>query len=113
MANPKNAYLARQQAQKDAFMHGVERIIKQWMIDTLCITLNQTEGRGYDRIMRLLEDWNKTREEFRSALNPLQDAEADVAQEYIERILKQIAGEKGQFYPWDERYPDLRKVKYK
>ena len=91
MANPKNAYLARQQAQKDAFMHGVEHIIKQWMIDTLCITLNQTEGRGYERIMRLLEDWHKTREEFRPALNPLQDAEADVAQEHIERILKQIA----------------------
>lgn len=113
MANPKNAYLARQQAQKDAFMHGVERIIKQWMIDTLCITLNQTEGRGYDRIMRLLEDWHKTREEFRSALNPLQDAEADVAQEHIERILKQIAGDNGQFYPWETRYPDLRRVKYR
>lgn len=113
MANPKNAYLARQQAQKDAFMHSVEAIIKQWMIDSLCITLNQTEGWGYERIMRLLENWHKTREEFRPALDPLRNAEADVAQEHVERLLKQIASDKGQFYPWDERYPDLKKVRYK
>lgn len=113
MVKPKNAYLAKQQAQKDAFMHSVEAIIKQWMIDTMQITLNQTEGFGYDRIMRLMENWQNTREEFRPALNPLQDVEADVAQEHVDRILKQIVNKKGPFYPWKERYPDLRGVKYR
>ena len=113
MANPKNAYLAKQQAQKDAFMHCVERLVKQYMIDTLHITLNQTEGWGYERLVRLTENWEKTREEFRPALNPLRDAEADVAQEHVDRILKRIVGNKGPFYPWPTRYPDLKGVKYK
>ena len=113
MANAKNAYLAKQKAEKDAFMHSVERLVKQYMIDTLHITLNQTEGWGYDRIMRLTENWEKTREEFRQALNPLLDAEADVMQEHIDRIIQQIIDGKGPFYPWGDRYPDLRGVKYK
>ena len=113
MANPKNAYLAKQQAQKDAFMHSVEAIIKQWMVDTLQITLNQTEGWGYERIMRLMDNWEDTREQFRPALNPLKDAEADAEQEHIDRILKRIVGNKGPFYPWHTRYPDLKGVKYK
>lgn len=113
MANAKNAYLARQKAEKDAFMHSVEAIIKQWMIDTLQITLNQTEGWGYEHIMRLMKDWESTREEFRAALNPVLDVEADVAQEHIDRIIKRIIRDKGPFYPWAERYPDMRGVKYK
>ena len=113
MANPKNAYLAKQRAQKDQFMHCVERLVKQYMIDTLHITLNQTEGWGYERLVRLTENWEKTRQEFRPALNPLNDAEADVCQEHIDRIIKRIISDKGPFYPWKDRYPDLRNVKYR
>ena len=108
-----NAYLAKQKAERDAFMHRVEHLVKQYMVDTLQIALNQTEGWGYERIMRLMENWENTREEFRSALNPMRDAEADVAQEHIDRILTQIINGKTDLIPWSERYPDLKKVRYK
>lgn len=111
--NPKNAYLAKQKAEKDAFMHRVECLVKQYMADTLQITLNQTEGWGFEHIMRLMDNWENTREEFRPALNPMHDAEADVYQEHIDRILTQIINGKMDLIPWRERYPDLKEVKYK
>lgn len=106
-----NAYLARQKAEKEALMHITERLVKQYMVDTLQITLNRTEGWGFDRVMRLMDNWEETREEFRPALTP-RDPECDVCQEHIERILMQIAKGKMEFIPWDERYSELRKVKY-
>ena len=108
-----NAYLARQRAQKNEFMHSVERIIKQFMIDTLEIALNETEGWGYDRIMRLMGNWEKTREEYSKALNPRGDAEADVAQAHIDRKLVRIINGKAELIPWEARYSDLREVKYR
>ena len=35
-----NAYLAKQRADKKAFMNSVELIVKQYCIDTLTITLH-------------------------------------------------------------------------
>ena len=107
-----NAYLARQKIKKDNFMHSVERIIKQYMIDTLIITLHDTEGWGYDRLMRLMKNWDKTREEYRHALNPRNDAEADIAQAHIDSQMVRIINGKQDLIPWDERYPDLHEVKY-
>ena len=108
----KNAYLARQEEHKNNFMHSVEDIIRQYMVDTLQITLYLTEGWGYERQDRLMENWKKTREEFIVALNP-RDPECDVAQEHINRILEQIINGNQDLIPWEERYPALRGVKYK
>ena len=93
-----NAYLARQKAEKDAFMHIVERMVKQYMIDTLQITLNQEFGWGFDRIMRLMAVWEDTREEFRPALNP-RDPECDVMQEHIDRLIVKIINGKMDLIP--------------
>lgn len=73
----KNAWLEQKAAEKNAVMHSTELLIKQYMVDTLCIAIHESDGWGYDRIMRLLDAWKVTRDEYRLALCP-RDSEADV-----------------------------------
>lgn len=106
-----NAYLDKRRAEKDAFMHQVEGLIKQFMADTLVIALNQEAGWGFDRLQRLMDRWEACRVEFRPALNP-SDPEADVAQEHLDRALREIVRGRMDLIPWEERYPDLKRVRY-
>ena len=109
--NGKNAWIEKQKAAKNAVMHSAENLTKQYMLDTLCIAIHESEGWGYDRIMRLLSAWKRTMDEYRLALNPSNN-EADVAQEHLDREIKRIISGKQEFFPFYERYPDIVKVKY-
>lgn len=108
----QSGYLKRILAEKSATMNSTETIIKQFMIDTLQITMNQREGYGYDRIMRLMEEWEQKRKEYSPALNPRKDSEADVAQEHMDRAIKQIIKDRVEIIPFKDRYPNLREVTY-
>lgn len=89
-----------------------QRLISQYMIDTLQMTLHQTEGWGYDRIMRLTEAWEQTQREYTPALNS-NDPAADVMQEHMDRVMAQIINNKQDLKPFTERYHELRKVLYR
>ena len=93
-------------------MNSVELIVKQYCVDTLIITLHEQEGWGYDRLMRLLDAWFATRKKYQEAINPDVYVEADVAQEHIDRIMRQIIRGKTELIPFAERYPTLKKIKY-
>lgn len=108
----KNAYLEKQKKSKTDFMNSVELIVKQYCIDTLTITLHQEYGWGYDRLMKLMDDWAESRKKYQEAINPNVYVEADVAQEHIDRILTQIIRGKTELIPFAERYPTLKKIKY-
>ena len=107
----KNAWLEQKAAEKNAVMHSTELLIKQYMVDTLCIAIHESDGWGYDRIMRLLDAWKVTREEYRLAMCP-RDSEADVAQEHMDRMLVQIINGKQDLIPFAKRYPELKGIKY-
>ncbi len=94
-----------------AKVEATQRLISQYMIDTLQMTLHQTEGWGYDRIMRLTEAWAAVRKEYRPALDYKNPA-ADVCQEHMDRVLKEIIRDKAELIPFAERYPELKKVTY-
>lgn len=94
-----------------AKVDAAQRLISQYMIDTLQMTLHQTEGWGYDRIMRLTEAWQQTQKEYTPALN-CKDPAADVCQEHMDRVMAQIIGGKQELRPFPERYHELRKVTY-
>lgn len=94
-----------------AKVEATQRLISQYMIDTLQMTLHQTEGWGYDRIMRLTEAWEQTQREYTPALNS-NDPAADVMQEHMDRVMAQIIGGKQDLKPFPERYHELRKVTY-
>ena len=88
----------------------VQIITRQYMVDTLQITLHQEFGWGYDRIARMTEVWEKNRKELHPAIDP-RDPLCDVTQEHMERIFEHIC--KGKERPtWDERYPFLKEVRY-
>ena len=94
-----------------AKLDAAQRLISQYMIDTLQMTLHQTEGWGYERIMRLTEAWQQTQKEYTPALNS-NDPAADVMQEHMDRVLAQIINGKAELVPFPARYPDLKKIKY-
>lgn len=100
---------AEQYAQ--AKVETAQLLIAQYMTDTLQMALHQTEGWGYDRIMRLDAAWKQIRDEYAPAINP-SNPEADVYQEHMDRVLTQIISGKQELYPFESRYPELQKIKY-
>ena len=94
-----------------AKVDAAQRLTSQYMIDTLQMTLHQTEGWGYERIMRLTEAWQQTQKEYTPALNS-NDPAADVMQAHMDRVMAQIIGGKQPLRPFSERCHELRKVTY-
>ena len=90
---------------------AAQMLVCQYMQDTLQLALHQTEGWGYDRIVRLCEAWQHIRDEYRPAINPSNPA-ADVMQEHMDRVMAQIISGKQELIPFAERYPELKKVTY-
>ena len=95
----------------DAVFWAGAAMAAQFAVDTLQMTMHQQEGWGYDRIMRVTHEWMETQREYRPALN-CKDPAADVCQEHMDRVLKEIIRDKAELIPHAERYKDLKKVTY-
>lgn len=100
---------AEQLAKREAAK--ASQIMIQYMTDTLQITIHQTEGWGYDRIMRLCGAWSKIQKEYCLAIDD-KDPSSDVYREHMDRVMLEIIGKKQDLIPFDSRYPELKKVKY-
>ena len=94
-----------------AKVEAAQRLTSQYMTDTLQMALHQTEGWGYERIMRLTEAWQQTQKEYTPALNS-NDPAADVCQEHMDRILAEIIRDRMTLIPFPDRYPNAKKIKY-
>ena len=106
-----NNFLKQQQEIIDMYSRRTERIIQQYMMDTLQIAIARSEGWGFDRIMRLTRCWDEVQYEFRPSLNP-KHVEADVYQEHMDRELGQIIRGKMELIPHAKRYPELKQIRY-
>ena len=106
----QSAYLQRRNAELDATFYAGAAMAMQFAMDTLQMALHQTEGWGYDRIMRITHNWIALQREYKPALN-CKDPEADVMQEHMDRVLAQIINGKAELIPFPDRYPDLKKIK--
>ena len=108
----QSGWMKRQDDRTEDLSIKVQYITRQFMIDTLQMTLNATEGMGYDRIMRITEAWEKTRKEYHPAIEP-RDKMCDVMQEKMQRAFERIcARKKIKPIPFKERYPYLKGVRY-
>ena len=107
----QSGYLQRRDAVLDAAFNAGAAMAAQFAVDTLQMTMHQQEGWGYDRIMRVTNEWMETQREYRPALN-CKNPEADVRQEHMDRVLAQIINGKAELIPFPARYPDLKKIKY-
>nr|DAH56539.1 MAG TPA: hypothetical protein [Caudoviricetes sp.] len=107
----QSGYLQRWENETNRLLQATMVITSQYDIDTLQIAIHQTEGWGYDRIMRLTEAWAEVRKEYRPALDYKNPA-ADVCQEHMDRVLAEIIRDKAKLIPFPDRYKDLKKVRY-
>ena len=106
-----NAYLQRQQEYINAVVATTERIIKQFMLDTLEIAVYREFGFGYERQTALENRWQGVRHEFQSVIDP-DNPECDYMQELMDRELKQIIAGRQELIPCKQRYPELKKIRY-
>ena len=107
----QSGLMQRQQEREDAALMAGIRIGVQYAIDTLNISLNEADGWGYDRQMRLMEIWRSNRQFYKAALN-CRDVESDVYRDKLDRGLIAVIGGKAALIPFRERYPDLKPVRY-
>lgn len=94
-----------------AKVKATQRLIAQYLTDTLQIAIHQTEGWGYDRIMRLCDAWTQVRREY-SPVMDINDPASDVYREHMDRVMQQIIRDKQDLIPFEQRYPELKKVTY-
>ena len=107
----RSSYLQRRNAELDAAFNAGAAMAMQFAMDTLQMALHQTEGWGYDRIMRITHNWVAVQREYRPALN-CKDPAADMRQEHMDRVLAEIINGKVELIPFPARYPGLKKIKY-
>nr|DAK55284.1 MAG TPA: hypothetical protein [Caudoviricetes sp.] len=111
MSNKQSGMIAFAERYAKNKVEAAQLLMIQYMADTLQMTLHQTEGWGYDRIMRLCAAWKETRQEYSAAIDP-SNPEADVYQEHMDRVLAEIINGKQELFPFSQRYPELKKIKY-
>ena len=107
----QSGMMLRHELEKEDLLEKSQGIVIQFMVDTLQITMRK-KGWGYDKIMDLTLDWEKTRAELKEAIEP-NHPECDIKQEEMQRWFKDICAHKKieplEFY---ERYPFLKRVRY-
>ena len=107
----QSGMLLRKDEENEEYNLKVQAIWKQFMIDTLQITINEEDGYGFDRISRLTRAWEANIQEFFPAIDP-RDPLSDVKQEHMQRAFERICKDKGEVIPFYERYPWLKRVRY-
>lgn len=107
----QSGLMQRQQEREDAALRAGIRIGVQYAIDTLNISLHESDGWAYDRQMRLMEVWKDNRQYYKDALD-YRKPESDVCRDKLDRGLITVIGGKAELIPFRERYPDLKPVRY-
>lgn len=112
MAKKQNALLAKIENERRIYMEAVEAVMKQFMCDTLQIAAQEEFGMGKDRLNRLIKRWGKIYSKYYNCLNVTATVEADVLRDELDRQLKPLCHEDFQWCDFEERYPDLKRVRY-
>ena len=108
----QSGWMKRQDDRTEDLSIKVQLTTRQFMIDTLQMTLRNELGWGYDRIMRITDAWEVMRKEYHPAIEP-RDAMCDVKQEHMQRVFKDICASKRiNPIPFKDRYPYLKGIRY-
>lgn len=106
----KNDFLARQRAERQAYMQASERVTRQLMADCMMLVLNDEFGFGYDRIKRVMNAMQEKYNLYHDALDG--GPEADYFQEKLDAAIRRIMKDRETFYPFKERYPEIKEITY-
>lgn len=102
----KSGYLDRIRAQRLEAMAVAERCMRQYMMDTMQLTLHDELGFGYDRIRKFTEAWAEIYEQFREAVTG--GPEQDYCQAKMDALMAEIIRDKQDLIPFEARYPEVR-----
>lgn len=105
-----NAFLEKQRIHEKVMMDATQAVTQQMMMDTAQIALHEA-GWGYDRILRFCARWGELYNRFHDALM-VNDAEADVLQEHLDRALGDIIKNRQDLIPFRKRYPEIKEITY-
>jgi hypothetical protein len=108
----KNNYLEKQRAVQQGFLETGERLGVQKMWDYIQITLRDPAVMGKDtfgkkRLEKIFNHLKVLAEKYHVCFTD--DKEADYYQEELDAQIREGCDE---FYPFYERYPELKQMKY-
>lgn len=106
----KSDFLARQRAERQAYIEASERVTRQLMVDCMMLVLNDEFGFGYDRIKRVMNAMEEKYNLYHDALDG--GPEADYFQEKLDEAISRIMRDREKFYPFRERYPEIKEITY-
>lgn len=106
----KNSYMQRRAVERDALIAVVERVSQQEMVDVFCIALNRVVGMGYKRLMDVIQEVQRLQSFFAPAFD-VKHPECDYYRELLDRAIGAFCPE-DQLIPFDERFDELKKVRY-
>ena len=106
----KSGFLARQRAERQAYIQASERVTRQFMADCMMVVLNDEFGFGYDRIKRAMNAMQEKYNLYHDALDG--GPEADYVQEKLDAAIRRIMKGRGTFYPFKERYPEIKEINH-
>lgn len=87
----RSGYLQQRDGRTQALLDVMQRTMKQYMLDTLLITMHEDFGWGYDRLSRLAEKWGETYDVYFPAMQSTE--ESDVYQERLDRATRSYIGD--------------------
>lgn len=110
-----SGFLKRQRARDELVQEATQDTVKQFMIDMMCLTLNdpayvKKDVYGYDRLMSVCEGVLANYEKYKIAL--IKHDEADYARSKLDKELLRIAKDPSRITPFEIRYPWVYKIFY-
>lgn len=107
----KNEYLIRQRAIQNELINQGRNHGEQWTLDLIEVVLHQQFGWGYDRIKRLIDAVSEADAYYHPAVESY-NPEQPIYQERLDNVLRDIVGERQEFYPFKERYQLITEARY-
>ena len=105
----QSGLLQRQAKDRERAYLNAQHIERQLMLDTAQVTLHEEFGWGYDKVYRFCEEWMKRREYYTGALD-INNTEADVYREHLDRAIRDIVKNRAEFADFNERYPEVKLI---
>lgn len=102
-------YAQKQQALKRELVNVGIRFGEQRTLDLMEVALHR-KGWGYDRINGLLDLMRQLDSDYAVAWE--MRMESDVYQEKLDNELRSIVGDRQEFIPFADRYPEVRQLGY-
>ncbi len=107
-----SAYIKALQSAFNSGTEEGERFGMQLMADLVTLALNQEFGFGPERLERFMVKVDELRDRYHFAVTQVKNPECDYYRNEMDTLLKACVPP-NRYAPFEERYPQLKDVRYK